>query len=272
MKKVTIFSMTTALILLLIISFQGSADNITDNSQIVVLTYHQLTTEQPESSAVLNIDDFASQMEYLYQNNYRTLSLQELKKYHQQGSFPANAVLITFDDGYRTFYTKALPVLEKYNLQAVVFPIVSHLSKITPRKLWSEPLYFQDLRDMETNSELVEIGSHTYDLHHYRDEQPVLLPKEKETPTEYIARIRKDLQVSKELLELQLDKNIIALSWPYGRYNETSQKIAKTIGFKLLFTTESRPFTTEDKLTEIPRYSVSEGELDYFKSLLEDLE
>ncbi len=254
-------------ILTIMIFFTNSAH--ANNNNVIILCYHQLVTREATVNSEINIEDFKQQMEYLYQNEYRILSLTEMINYYRQGSFPAKSVLITFDDGYRTFYTKAFPILKKYNFNAVIFPIVSHLSGITDRKLWSEPLSFWDLRYMVKNSEIIEVGSHTYNLHHYCENGcPVIYQCSTEDENEYRDRVIKDLRVSKELLELQLEKEIFALAWPYGKTTEVAQEKAKNINFKLFFNIMPEPFTPEISLYEIPRFLINEGCLDYFKNIV----
>ena len=240
-----------------------------ENNEVIILCYHQLVEENPQNSSEIKINDFKRQMEYLHENNYKTLSLEELKYYHQKGYFPEKSVVITFDDGYRTYFTEAFPILEKYNFNSIIFPVVSYLSGITDKKLWSEPLEFWDLRYMNTQSDLVKIGSHTYDLHYYRENnQPAIIQKNNEEFEEYQKRIARDLRVSKELLELQLNEVIIALAWPYGIRTNTAKKIALDTNFTMLFTIEAKPFTPRDNLYSIPRYVIKEGCLDYFKDIL----
>ena len=135
--------------------------------------------------------------------------------------------------------------------------------------LWSEPLEFSDLRYMVKNSDIIEVGSHTYTLHSYQTNgQPAIKKMEGETDSEYLDRINKDLRVSKELLELQLEKNIIALSWPFGISTEQAEKIASNNNYRLLFTIDQKTFSPEKELKNIPRFIIQNGCLDEFKSIL----
>lgn len=265
-KKSYIF-FSLIIVLFLIFSFP----RIGGSQGVVILNYHQIVDDNPSNQAEINVDDFAAHMKYLYENNYRVLSLEELRDFYHQETFPERSVMITFDDGYRSFYTKVFPILQEYDFNAVIFPIVSHISRITPKILWMEPLKFSDIRDMAKNSDIIEVGSHTYDLHYYTGEnQPAVMQKPEETKNEYIKRIDQDLRVSKDLLEVQIEKDVEALAWPFGITTEKVKNIALNNSFKYLFTIVPEKFTSEHCLTQIPRFPVESGCQKHFKEILND--
>jgi len=239
-------------------------------SPLIVLVYHNLTEDNSQGDgSSLKIADFAEQMKYLHDNNYKTMGIEEFLTYYNQKNFPEKSVMITFDDGYRSFYTLAYPVLKKYNFNAVIFPIVGMTPGLQRQIVWNEHLTFHEIRLMDKESGLIDVGSHTYDLHHYRqDGQPAIKPGDAENEEEYRSRIRKDLRVSKDILELQTDQRITAFCWPYGSTNEMAKQIAQELGYKLFFTLQPGPVTTETPLDSIPRYSVNSGSIDKFKEIL----
>lgn len=238
------------------------------SQEVIILAYHHLTEDEPQSGAELEVAKFKEQMEFLYENNYNTLSFKELREYHSKGHFPANSIVITFDDGYRSFYTKAYPVLKEYGFNASVFPIVSLTPGLEKKEVWIDHLSFSDMREMKP--ELICFGSHTYDLHYYTEEdKPAIMQKSEESEKEYKERIERDLRVSKDLLEMQTDQEIYALAWPYGVETDDARKIALELEYKLLFTIEEKPFNIDMPLKEIPRFSVTDESLDDFEELLE---
>jgi biofilm PGA synthesis lipoprotein PgaB len=87
-------------------------------------------------------------------------------------ALPPKSVLLTFDDGYRSFYTRAYPLLTAFKYPAVLSVVGSFLD-VPPRaqvRYGSALVAREDfvswaqLREM-LRSGLVEIGSHTYGLH-----------------------------------------------------------------------------------------------------------
>ena len=78
--------------------------------EIPVFTYHDVETQV-----------FARDLEFLHSNGYRTLSLEEYLAARSSGRPPAHAVLLTFDDARKSFWTVALPLLRTFEARAVLF-------------------------------------------------------------------------------------------------------------------------------------------------------
>ncbi len=87
-----------------------------------VLLYHRVTDlkTDPQLLAVnpTNFDNHIS----LLKKKYTLLHVDQFYDLlSKQKKFPKNSILITFDDGYADNYIEALPVLEKYNAQALFY-------------------------------------------------------------------------------------------------------------------------------------------------------
>lgn len=236
--------------------------------EVHILCYHHLVEENPQGRSEITLEKFKKHMEHLDENDFAVLSLEEFVRHYQENSFPDNSVLLTFDDGYLSFFTMAFPVLVKYDFPALIFPIVSHMPGLQRTVQYSEKMSFNNIRQMQNESGLIDVGSHSYDLHYYENENsPIIFPRPGETEEEYECRIRRDLTTSRNLLELQLDQEIIALAWPFGIYTPEARVIAAEAGFKLMFELGNTPFTPADNWYSIPRILADELTLDQFKEL-----
>lgn len=111
--------------------------------------------------------DFEKQMRLLKEKNFSVVPFDELvstSRLHQRT--PARTVVITFDDGYRSTYTKALPILRRYGLPACVFLATDFVGSIRPFP-WLNyrgdedpvPLTWDEVRVLHRNG--VQIASHT---------------------------------------------------------------------------------------------------------------
>ena len=93
-----------------------------DGYQLVpILVYHHITPEARDKMSV-PLADFEAQMQLLHDEGYHVISLAKLYKFMQLDSqIPQKSVVITFDDGWRSFYDLAMPVLKRFGYPATLF-------------------------------------------------------------------------------------------------------------------------------------------------------
>ena len=219
--------------------------------EVPILMYHNLVENQNDpaiSKDTMWIGQFRRQMELLRKNGFHAISLQQLIDLAQKGkALPEKPVLITFDDGYRSVYELAFPVLQEYEMQAVVFPIGVSVGKdtykdtgipITPHFTWEQA------REM-ADSGLVSIQSHTYDMHQMKTFEtaaggkllrPNILQQSWETEEEYAQALLADLNHSRNDIQEQTGQTVVALSYPGGSYNALSEKLLASFGIQCTFT------------------------------------
>jgi peptidoglycan/xylan/chitin deacetylase (PgdA/CDA1 family) len=95
--------------------------------KIVILMYHGFT-DSPAHTGVenfqglhLHVDMFQAHLEYL-RNHFSIISLETLMDHYLHGrTLPPNPVVVTMDDGFRSNYTLAFPLLRKYQVPATIF-------------------------------------------------------------------------------------------------------------------------------------------------------
>jgi len=183
---------------------------------IPILTYHNFTKNE-STDYQINIQEFEKQMHYLVSNNYSIISLSELIIGLKDGKLPDNPVAITIDDGYKSTYTLAYPILKKYNIPATLFIYTDFIERNSASLTWGE------IREMMTSN--IEIGSHTLshcNLLHY---------KENEEHDRYLSRIKKELALSKEIIENKTGKTVKFFAYPYGVYSSLVQDLAIEAGY-----------------------------------------
>ena len=97
-----------------------------------VLLYHKVNDVEGNPGAVPT-RLFADHVESLEAMGYRVVGLEEIVECFRRGTAPpANAILITFDDGYRDNLENAAPVLSRLGYPAVVFVSVGHVGTERP--------------------------------------------------------------------------------------------------------------------------------------------
>lgn len=181
-----------------------------EETVIPILTYHNFTKDEGSSYSI-NIIEFEKQMDYLATHNYAVISLSELLKGLRNGQLPPKPVVITIDDGFKSNFTLAYPVLKKYNFPATLFIYTNFIEKNSNSLTWGE------IKEMTENN--LEIGSHT--LSHCN----LLQYKENENYENYLARIKKEIFLSKEILESKIRGKVKFFAYPYGVYSSTIKNL-----------------------------------------------
>ena len=153
-------------------------------------------------------------MEKLTRNGYRTLNLTDaVEIFHRGAPIPEKAFVLTFDDGYRSVFREAFPVMKRHGLTATVFLTVGDPSgpggRLPPLD-GSEMLSWAEV--LEMRDEGISFGAHT--LTHPD------LTRLGEEKTEY------EIVKSKEIIEGVLGEPVRSFAYPYGRYDERSMGIA----------------------------------------------
>ena len=209
----------------------------------------------------VSTQNFAAHLDWLSGHGYHPVSLSQVIAANNGGAaLPSKPVLITFDDGLRSLYTRAFPLLRAYNYPALA-AVVTHWVELPagesvdygPRPFTGEDFVtWAQLREMQASG-LVEVASHSDDLHHgivsnpQGNSTPAAVTRRYdpataryETESEYLARVRADLERSKQRLQQELGRAPRAVVWPYAAYNGVTNGIADQLGMSISFDLEGR--------------------------------
>lgn len=174
------------------------------NTRIPVLMYHSISenkgTRHPYYETNTSPAQFDQQMRFLREKGYSAISLAEAVDRLDSGSIERSQVVITFDDGFRDFYTAAFPILQKYGLTATVFLITGVTSSQRRRFKGYECLTWEEVRSLAANG--ISIGSHTVNHSELR------LMSE--------AELDYELGQSKQAIEDKIGIAVTSFSYPYA--------------------------------------------------------
>ncbi len=220
-----------------------------DARDVPVLMYHHLD-EHPNTSGAITPEQFEAQLQWLDQMGYRSINPDQLVDSIESGdTFSRPKVLMTFDDGYRSTLTHALPLLETYGFEATLF-IYTERIQDTPGHLSADELLVMQSRGITIASHAV---SHA-DL-------PALLTKEG------LPAVQHELNHSREILESLMKTEVTHLAFPYGAYCPDVINAARDAGFNGLFAiTRNRDCQDDTIVQRIP--VLRETTLDEFRTLL----
>ena len=248
---------------------------------LLVLSYHDIRDDvarkgDPDVYAI-STQNFAAHLDWLSGHGYRPVSLTEVQAAARgERPLPAKAVLLTFDDGLRSVYTHAFPLLRSYGYPALVAVVTSWVDlpagaqvDYGPRPFTSDDfLTWEQLREMHASG-LIEVASHSHDLHHGVTSNPqgnitpaaitrLYRPQAQsyETEAEYRARIAGDLTASVNAIQRELGVRPRAIVWPYAAYSSVSNGIAEDLGMTVSFDLEGREQKLDANLHGLARLLV----------------
>ena len=220
-----------------------SSDEI--SMQVPILMYHHLS-EDVTNSEMVSPAQFEAQIRALSEAGYTGVSFDELQAYVLRGEpLPEKPVVITFDDGYRSNYTLAYPILQKYNMKAAIFVIGVSFGKdhykdtdyaITPHFGAAEAAEM-------AASGLISIQSHTYDMHQwlpYETGSAVrenILPLPGESEEAYVQTLTEDFTRSRAQLESTTGQPVDVLAYPAGQYSTLAQVTLQSLGVHVTLST-----------------------------------
>lgn len=244
--------------------------------QLLALCYHDVVAVgEPLDGSAVSVDTLVKQFSWLAAHGYQPISLRQWRNANGPQDLPPRPVLLTFDDGYASFSEYVLPLLELFNFPAVLAPVTSWINApVDQPVLYGDELvprdHFLTWPELQQISEsgLVEIVSHTHDMHNTKTANPFgnQLPAVSvhaydersatyEPTREYRARIQQDLQHGSQLIRQHLGQAPDTVVWPYGAYNEQSNAIAADLGMTSFFTLDPMPNTLGSQA--IHRYLIS---------------
>ena len=135
-------------------------------SKVPILMYHNLTNDPSAvTSMTITGERFQEDMEYLEYNGYTPLLSADLIDIRAgKEAMPERPVMITFDDGYRSNYDIAYPILQKTGMKAVIALIGKSIRANDNTEANRFFIKWDEAAEM-ADSGLVELASHTYNLH-----------------------------------------------------------------------------------------------------------
>ncbi|MCC2911223.1 poly-beta-1,6-N-acetyl-D-glucosamine N-deacetylase PgaB [Enterobacter asburiae] len=247
-------------------------------NQFLVLAYHDVEDDAADQRYLsVRTSALNEQISWLLHNGYHAISVQDILDAHDgKKTLPPKAVLLSFDDGYSSFYTRVWPLLQAWNVPALWAPVGSWVDTpahqkvnfgglMTPRDRFAT---WDMVREL-SQSPLIEIGSHTWASHYgipanpQGSREPAIANRfydkatgRYETDQQFSQRIGDDVRKVTEKITQVTGKAPRAWVWPYGAASGTSLAIARQQGYRLAFTLEDGLGNVQD-LGNIPRLLIA---------------
>ncbi len=181
---------------------------------VQILTYHKLSNGEAKNKYVIQKGEFEDHLKYLQADNYHGIIVDDLYRalINTEHKLPEKYVLITFDDGWESDFSIALPLLKKFNFKATFFVTVDFIGSNG---------YVTEEQLKTLSKEGMSVQSHAK-THSFLDG----ITEE---------NMRFELIYSKNRLQDIIKKKVSFISFPGGRYNEQVLKSVEKEGYLAAF-------------------------------------
>ncbi|MDB1124717.1 polysaccharide deacetylase family protein [Vibrio algarum] len=220
--------------------------------EMPIIMYHRFIQNEFEKGVhgtYLHIDMFEKHLKLLKRMGFESITFEDLsdgKVIHRLAP-SKRYIIITIDDGYSDNYNLMLPLLKKYGFKAVVYVVTGETfnrwdveNPYNPEN----PVALMSAKQVKELAEsgLIEIGGHT--MTHPRLDSLCMQSQYDE------------ISHNKRQLEDLIGKPLTSFAYPFGVYNEDSNKIVSDVGYRFAVATNSGPLAIHKELFKIRRIAI----------------
>lgn len=206
---------------------------------LVILQYHHVDTTTPKATSVTP-DTFEAHLDFIEKNNFKVVSITELRAYLKKGAIPDGTVMITFDDGYRSIYTEAYPRLKKRGWPFTVF-------------IYTQPHDNKNPQYIQWN-ELREMARHGATIANHSDSHPHMIRRDKDEPVREWQQWReRQIDFAEQRIKKEIGKSDKLFAYPFGEYDTELVEMLERKGY-LAFGQQSGPVAPTSDPQAIPRF------------------
>ncbi len=214
-------------------------------NRVTVLGYHDFSETLPETEMRMRTSKFRRQMESLRQLGITAISYDEFCAWKRgERELPGNAALITLDDGWKSVYTEAFPILKEYGYPFVLYLYRNYVDG------GNKALTTAMIRDMQRNG--ATIGCHSTS-HPY----PATVRRhQRKGPKAFDTFLRKEIGESKRFLEARFKTSVKSYAFPGGFTTPEMPPILEEFAYTHAFTVKPGKVTRDSPDLQLPRHMV----------------
>src|SRR5262249_42999158 len=233
---------------------------VDQTAQTIIFCYHRLVDKIHTPWTEITPAAFEAQMKELKDRGITVISMQDLLAWKRgEKNIPPRCAVITFDDGWKSQYEVAWPIMKKFGYPFTMF---LYTEGIAGGSLGGgQAITWEQLADMRDNG--VDIQAHTATHQDLREGHPISIPgqggkktRTKLTGPQYEQWVRNEVVGSKELLEQRLGIKVNCFAVPFGNYNEHVKELARNAGYEAVFTVYGQPITFTSPMDALGRYAI----------------
>ena len=226
---------------------------VDQNAEVIVFGYHRFVNKVRRPDTEITPAAFEAQMQELKDKAISVIGMQDFLAWKRgQKNIPPHSAVITIDDGYKSGYEVAWPILKKYGYPVTMFV---YTEGIKPgRYSGGESMSWEQLAEMRDAG--VDIQAHSVTHQDLRKPPYDRLTKHRLAQSEYEPWLENELAGSKQTIEQKLGVKVNCFAVPYGFYNEHVKEVAMKAGYEALFTVYGQKLTYGSPLDSLGRYMI----------------
>ena len=225
---------------------------VDQTAQTIIFCYHRFVEKVRNPGTEIKTADFEAQMKALKDRGITVIGMQDFLAWRRgEKNIPPRCAIITFDDGWKSQYEVAWPIMKKFNYPLTLFIYTegvrgNHFGG-------GEALTWEQLAEMRDAGVDIQAHSATHqDLRKGYD----IINKKKTTGAEYEQWLQNEVVGCKQLLEQKMAVKVNCYAVPFGNYNEHVKEVARNAGYEAMFTVYGQPLTYNSPLDSLGRYAI----------------
>src|SRR5215467_6633475 len=233
---------------------------VDQRAQTLIFCYHRLVDKVRYPGTEITPAAFEAQMKELKDKGITVISMQDLLAWKRgEKNIPPRCAVITFDDGWKSQYEVAWPMIKKFGYPLTLF---IYTEGVRGGALGGgEAITWEQLADLRDNG--IDIQAHSATHQDLREGHAVTViepggkrTRKKLTGADYEKWIQNEVVGSKELLEQRLGIKVNCFAVPFGNYNEHVKELARNAGYDAMFTVYGQQITFTSAMDAIGRYAI----------------
>jgi peptidoglycan/xylan/chitin deacetylase (PgdA/CDA1 family) len=182
---------------------------------VPILCYHNIGP-QTRGRLLMSVSQFEEQMRYLKREGFHVITLRQFLEFIQlRRQLPRKTVVLTFDDGWRSFKEHAYPILKELRFPATLFIYTDFIGARIA-------LSWQELR---------ELAQEGFDIQAHSKSHDDMRRKATESEDDYARRLQAELVQPLNVLQQRVGQAPKMLAYPYGSHDDEVVKRVRDAGY-----------------------------------------
>lgn len=254
---------------------KGGRTVVDQTAQTIIFCYHRFVDKVRYPGTEIKPADFEAQMKALKDHGITVIGMQDFLAWKRgEKNIPPHSAVITFDDGWKSQYEVAWPIMKKYGYPLTLF---IYTEGVRGGALGGgEAITWEQLADMRDNG--VDIEAHSATHQDLREGHNIMVAapggkrtKRKLTGEEYEQWLQNEVVGCKQLLEQRLAIKVNCFAVPFGNYNDHVKEIARNAGYEAMFTVYGQPLSFNSPADALGRYAIEANKPKVFEDAMKTI-